>query len=85
MSVPRAILFAAIVVVIDAFALPSKLTEPVTSPAREIVLALAKALAVVALPDNAAVIVPAAKFPDPSRFTIADAVFAFVAASIRAV
>ena len=32
-----------------------------------------------ALPDNAAVTVPAAKFPDPSRATIAPVVFALVA------
>jgi hypothetical protein len=32
-----------------------------------------------AYPDNVAVTVPAVKFPDPSRATIADAVFKFVA------
>ena len=36
-------------------------------------------VAVEALPDNAAVTVPAAKLPEASRATIAEAVFAFVA------
>jgi hypothetical protein len=40
---------------------------------------LVAVVAVVALPESAAVIVPAAKFPDPSRFTTALAVFALTA------
>lgn len=39
-------------------------------------------VAVVALPDSAAVMVPALKFPDASRATIVDAVFAFVALDV---
>ena len=63
---------------------PAPLTElePVTSPVKLKVLAVVHAaaeVAVVAFPDKAAVIVPALKFPDPSRATIAAAVFALVA------
>jgi len=51
---------------------PSNETPP-------IVLAVCNAVAVVALPERVAVIVPAVKLPDASRATIADAVFALVA------
>lgn len=44
-----------------------------------ILRAVASVVAVVALPDSAAVIVPAVKLPEPSRATIALAVFALVA------
>jgi hypothetical protein len=57
------------------FAAPLKLTPP-------IVRAVCSVVAVDALPVRAAVIVPAAKFPDPSRATIALAVFAFVALDV---
>ena len=40
---------------------------------------MAAVVAVVAFPDKDAVIVPAEKFPDASRATMADAVFALVA------
>ena len=42
-------------------------------------LTLAAVVAVVALPDRAAVIVPAVKLPEASRATMAEAVFALVA------
>ena len=57
---------------------PSKLTPP-------IFLAVARAVADEAVPLRSAVIVPALKLPEPSRFTIADAVLASVAASTNAV
>lgn len=44
-----------------------------------IVPAVVADVAVEALPDNAAVIVPAVKFPDASRATMVEAVFALVA------
>ena len=50
MSVPKATLFACIVVDIDIPALPSKFAVPTTSPDKAIALAVAKAVAVVALP-----------------------------------
>jgi hypothetical protein len=55
------------------FAPPLKLTPPM-------VLAVWSVDAVDALPVSVAVIVPALKLPEPSRFTIALAVLAFVAA-----
>lgn len=63
---------------------PAPLTElePVTSPVKLKVLAVVHAPAVVAvdaLPDSAAVIVPALKLPDASRATMALAVLALVA------
>jgi hypothetical protein len=51
---------------------------PVTSPASPPVKVIALP-AVVAFPTSAPVIVPTMKFPSPSRFTIAFAVFALVA------
>lgn len=67
------------------------LCEPVTSPesiplklvavpADVAVPAVVAEVAVVAVPLRFAVIVPAEKFPEASRFTMAEAVFAFVAA-----
>jgi hypothetical protein len=53
-----------------AVALPTEVTSPVK---------LALVVTVDALPVKEAVIVPALKFPDASRATMADAVFAFVA------
>ena len=53
-----------------------KVAALVTDPAEVAKLA---DVAVVALPDKAAVIVPAAKLPDMSRATIAEAVLAEVA------
>jgi hypothetical protein len=78
-SVPRATLSAAMVAEIVALAEPSKDADPVTSPERAMVLAVASAVAEVALPLKDAVIVPALKFPDASLATIVDAVFAEVA------
>ena len=79
-SVPRATELAAIVVANERLPLPSNdPLVPVTSPVRVIVLPVAHFVAVDALPDNAAVIVPAEKLPDPSRNTIVLAVLAFVA------
>lgn len=52
---------------------------PVTCPDKE-PLKLVAVVAVVALPANAAVIMPAAKLPDPSRFTIVLAVLVLTAA-----
>ena len=57
------------VVVIDIPAEPSKFAVPETSPESAIALGVASVDAVDALPVNAAVIVPAAKLPDASRFT----------------
>ena len=51
---------------------PSKLTP-------DIALAVSSVVAVEALPDSAAVTVPAEKLPDASLATIAEPVFAFVA------
>lgn len=48
----------------------------VKSPVMDIVLPVARAVAVVAFPDKAAVMVPAEKLPELSRMTSADAVFA---------
>ena len=70
---------AAKVDAIEALAVPSTDVEPVTSPVRETVLAVAHLVAVEAFPANAAVIVPAAKFPLSSRFTIIFAVLRLVA------
>ena len=56
---------------------------PVTSPTR-LPLKLPAVVAVVALPDNAAVMVPAVKLPLASRLTIALAVLASVAAFANA-
>ena len=58
---------------------------PVTSPDKLPLKLVAEAtfvavVAVVALPESVAVIVPAVKLPLPSRFTMALAVFALVAA-----
>ncbi len=47
------------------------------------VVAVVADVAVVALPDKFAVIVPAIKLPEPSRFTRAFGVFALVAALAR--
>ena len=44
---------------------------------------VAKVVAVVALPDSAAVIVPALKLPEASRATTLDAVFKEVASTAR--
>ena len=57
------------VVVIVIPAEPSKFAVPDTSPESAIALGVASVDAVDALPVNAAVIVPAAKLPDASRFT----------------
>jgi hypothetical protein len=57
---------------------PSKLTPP-------IVRAVCRVVAVVALPDRAAVIVPAAKLPEASRATTLEAVFADVASTAQVV
>jgi hypothetical protein len=57
------------------------LTLPVKSPPSVIVLLFAHALAVVAFPLSAAVIVPAAKLPLLSRATTFDAVFVVVAST----
>ena len=73
---------------IDTLASPIIEALPLRSPASVIVLAVAHfddvdALPVtspVTLPVSAAVIVPAAKFPEPSRFTSVDAVFTLVPA-----
>jgi hypothetical protein len=54
--------------------------EPVKLVAVVAVVAEVADVAVVAFPDKFAVMVPALKFPDASLFTIADAVFRFVAA-----
>lgn len=48
-------------------------------------LALSRFVAVVAVPVKFAVMVPAEKLPEESRFTIVDAVFAFVAAFAKTV
>ena len=48
-----------------------------------IVRAVCKVVAVVALPDRAAVIVPAEKLPEASRATTLDAVFAEVASTFN--
>ena len=56
---------------VSALPVTSPVTSPVTLP--------------VTLPVRAPVIVPALKLPELSRLTIADAVFAFVAASTRSV
>ena len=55
------------------------LCVPVTSPARD-PEKLVAVVAVVALPESVAVMVPAEKLPDASRLTIVDAVFKLVAA-----
>src|SRR5262249_24489900 len=55
-----------------AFCVP--VTSPVNDPEK-----LVAVVAVVALPESAAVIVPAEKLPDASRETIASAVFVLVA------
>ena len=71
---------AEILELIVIFAPPLKdVAVPVTSPLIAIVLAVSKVVAVVALPDNAAVIVPALKFPEAFLVTIALAVFALSA------
>ena len=57
MSVPSATLFAAIVAVIDAFALPSKDAEPVTSPVNSMVRDVANFVAVAAFPVVSALMV----------------------------
>jgi hypothetical protein len=75
------------VVVIVTFSEPSNETEPVTSPASSIVRAVSSVVAVsalpvtspVRLPTTSAVTVPAAKLPDPSRFTTLFASFEAVA------
>ena len=64
---------------------PSKETLPVASPARPMSRAVFNVVAVVALPVTFAVIVAAVKLPSASRLTIAEAVFAEVAASTNAV
>jgi hypothetical protein len=60
------------------------LCVPVTSPLRDPVkfVALVAVVAEVAFPLSVAVIVPAEKFPDPSRATMVEAVFAFVASLV---
>ena len=71
---------ALIVVAIDMLPSPlTPLTVPVTSPVRVIDLLLAQAVAVLALPLNAAVIVPALKLPLESLRTIVLIVLALVA------
>ena len=50
-----------------------------------IVLAVCRTVAVEALPVRAAVIVPAAKLPDPSRATTLEAVFVVVASTAQVV
>ena len=55
-------------------------TAPATPPAKLVaVVAEVAEVAVEAFPDKLAVIVPAEKFPEASRATIAEAVFALVA------
>ena len=66
-------------VVIEAPLVRSLLTVPVTSPLSVKLRALLSAVAVVALPLRAAVIVPALKLPLASRATMVDAVLALVA------
>ena len=62
------------------FAEPLKLVAvPVTAPERAIVRAVASVVAVEALPERAAVIVPAEKLPEASRATMVEAVLALVA------
>jgi len=56
-----------------------------TSPSIVIVLLVARVVAVLALPVSAPVIVPAAKFPEPSRRTSLLAVFDAVAPVIISV
>ena len=64
------------------FAEPLKLVAvPVTAPDTAIVRAVCSVVAVVAFPDKAAVMVPALKFPEASRATTLDAVFADVAST----
>ena len=73
---------ASVAIVVDNATAPDPLNETVgavTSPAKEKFWLLARVLAVEALPDNAAVIVPAVKLPLPSLATIALAVFRLVA------
>ena len=57
-SVPKATELACIVAVMSAFALPSKDTEPATSPLNDIVRAVSKALAVSAFPVTSPVTLP---------------------------
>ena len=56
-----------------------------TPPIFLAVVKVAADVAVDALPVKAAVIVPAAKLPEPSRFTIVEAVLLLVAASTTSV
>ena len=65
----------------ETAAVPSTdVRDAVASPVSERVRGVAHAVAVDAFPVNAALIVPAVKLPEASRFTSVDAVFAFVAA-----
>ena len=80
MSVPSTVASADIVSATpETFALPSILKLPVTSPVNVTVLEAAHLLAVLALPVNAAVIVPALKLPLESLNTIVLPVLAVVA------
>ena len=68
MSVPKATLFAAIVVLRVMLPVPSKLTpDAVTSPLRAIVRAVSKAVAVAALPVVSWLRVPTTKSIVPSE------------------
>ena len=64
---------------------PSTDIVPVASPDKPSVRAVFHEVAVVALPERFAVIVAAVKLPSASRLTIAEAVFAEVAASTNPV
>jgi hypothetical protein len=67
---------------IDTVPVPLKFTQALAAYDGAEPEAVDNAVAVDALPDKAAVIVPALKFPDASRATIADAVFALVALDV---
>jgi hypothetical protein len=57
-------------------------TVPVTFVALVALVAVVAVVADVAFPERLAVIVPAEKLPDASRFTIVEPVFALVAACV---
>src|SRR5574343_208125 len=61
---------------------PSNIADPVTSPLITMVRAVDNFVAVLALPSNDAVIVPALKFPEASRLTITLGEFADAASAI---
>ena len=85
-SPPKVIVGSDVAVVeMVMFPEPSKFVFPVTAPDKAMLRAVVSAaaeVAVVALPLKAAVIVPAEKFPEPSRNTIVLPVAAFVALDV---